>query len=157
MVKLTGNLQQTNLSTDLQQANLSTNLQQTNLSTDLQQTNLSANFQKKNLSGSILTRLNIPQSIKHNKLVGLTYEESGHIGFASEQALQLVENNAVPRRLEMVSTMSNMADRSKAYLFVDNNGKDERVSIKDIISKVIRTAGEKPDDMQTGEYLFLKK
>ena len=127
------------------------------LTGNLQQTNLSANFQKKQLGVSVSQRLNIVQPTEHRQLLGLTYEESGHIGFASEKALKLVENNAVPRRLEMVSTMSNTADRSKAYLFVDNNGKDERVSIKDIISKVIRTADEKPDDMQSGEYLMLIK
>lgn len=127
------------------------------LTGNLQQTNLSANFQKKQLGVSVSQRLNIVQPTEHRQLLGLTYEESGHIGFASEQALKLVETNAAPRRLEMVNTMSSKADRSKAFLFVDNNGADEKVSIKDIISKVIRTADEKPDDMQSGEYLMLIK
>lgn len=127
------------------------------LTGNLQQTNLSANFQKKQLGVSVSQRLNIVQPTEHRQLLGLTYEESGHIGFASEEALRLVEENAVPKKLTMMNVMQDTADRSNAFLFVDNNGTPERVSVKNVLSKIIRTSNTMPDDMQSGEYLLLKK
>ena len=49
------------------------------------------------------------------------------------------------------------SDRRKCILYVDNNGKDSQISMADMLSKIIRTSDTRPNDMQTGEYLFLEK
>ena len=88
----------------------------------------------------------------HSELLGLDYETSGHIGFASQKELSLLQ----PRRLDELSILPNNSDRSKAFLFIDNNGQDNKISIKDMLSTKIRTVENMPDDLQEDDYIFLE-
>ena len=107
---------------------------------------------------------------KHMDLTGLSYEESGHTGFASSKQLNLLKEQTtqlserinllgvqvVPRRLDTISILDGKSDRDKVYLYVDNNGKDSKISIKELNSHVLKTVDVVPEDMQVGEYIFLK-
>lgn len=92
----------------------------------------------------------------HSKLDNLDYEHSGHTGFASEERVNLLEQLKVPKRLSTLSNVNNTDDRSKMYLYVDNDGKDNKISLKQALSTLIRTSDEIPNDLQIGEYVFLK-
>lgn len=119
-----------------------------------------ASFGSKELRVSVSEKINVTQitgNSDHDKLNNLDYEHSGHTGFASETRLNAVEQATVPKRLDALPVMGNMSNRGTAYLYVDNNGKSEKISIRQALSTIIRTDTKKPDDMQVGEYLFLKK
>lgn len=89
-------------------------------------------------------RLTIIQPTQHNELEGLDYESSGHTGF-------------VPARLSTLPDLNKMHDRMSVMVYVDDNGVDSKISMKDMFGLFIRTGNEKPADMQAGEYLFLEK
>lgn len=119
-----------------------------------------ASLDSKGLSVSVSDKINVTQitgNSDHDKLNNLDYEHSGHTGFASEARLNAMEQATVPKRLDALPVMGNMSNRGTAYLYVDNNGKSEKISIRQALATLIRTGTEKPDDMQVGEYLFLKK
>lgn len=118
-----------------------------------------ASLDSKGLSVSVQDKINVTQIISrdHDQLNNLDYEHSGHTGFASEARLNAVEQATVPKRLDALPVMDNMSNRGTAYLYVDNNGKSEKISIRQALATLIRTDTKKPDDMQVGEYLFLKK
>lgn len=119
-----------------------------------------ASLDSKGLSVSVSDKINVTQitgNSDHDKLNNLDYEHSGHTGFASEARLNAMEQATVPKRLDALPVMDNMSNRGTAYLYVDNNGKSEKISIRQALATLIRTDTKKPDDMQVGEYLFLKK
>lgn len=119
-----------------------------------------ASLDSKGLSVSVSDKINVTQitgNSDHDKLNNLDYEHSGHTGFASEIRLNAVEQATVPKRLDALPVIGNMSNRGTAYLYVDNNGKSEKISIRQALATLIRTDTKKPDDMQVGEYLFLKK
>lgn len=119
-----------------------------------------ASLDSKGLSVSVSDKINVTQTTgnsDHDKLNNLDYEHSGHTGFASEARLNAMEQATVPKRLDALPVMGNMSNRGTAYLYVDNNGKSEKISIRQALATLIRTDTKKPDDMQVGEYLFLKK
>lgn len=119
-----------------------------------------ASFGSKELRVSVSEKINVTQitgNSDHDKLNNLDYEHSGHTGFASETRLNAVEQATVPKRLDALPVMGNMSNRGTAYLYVDNNGTSEKISIRQALATLIRTDTKKPDDMQVGEYLFLKK
>ena len=119
-----------------------------------------ASLDSKGLRVSVSDKINVTQitgNSDHDKLYNLDYEHSGHIGFASEARLNALEQATVPKRLDALKTMDSKQDRKKAYLYVDNNGESEKISIAQALSTLIRTDVKQPDDMQVGEYLFLKK
>ena len=118
---------------------------------------LVATIRQNKIFGSLGERINVVAVTNHNELQNLDYEHSGHIGFASETRLNAVEQATVPKRLDAIPVMDNMSNRETAYLYVDNNGKSEKMSIRQALATLIRTDTKKPDDMQVGEYLFLKK
>ena len=113
-------------------------------------------FQDDNVKINLEDKLNIIRPTQHNELKGLDYESSGHIGFASSKQLEELNNKVIPRRINMFPKLDN-SDRRKCILYVDNNGKDSQISMADMLSKIIRTSDTRPNDMQTGEYLFLEK
>lgn len=118
---------------------------------------LVATIRQNKISGSLGERINVVAVTNHNELGNLDFEHSGHIGFASEARLNAIEQATVPKRLDALKTMDSKKDRKKAYLYVDNNGESEKISIAQALSTLIRTDVKQPDDMQVGEYLFLKK
>lgn len=61
---------------------------------------------------------------------------------------------AVPRRLNEIALTK--CKPSEQFVFIDNNGTDAKLSIKEINSRVLRTVNSIPEDMEEGEYIFLK-
>lgn len=123
----------------------------------IRQNTISGSLARNKILGSLGERINVVAVTNHNELGNLDFEHSGHIGFASEARLNAIEQATVPKRLDALKTMDSKQDRKKAYLYVDNNGESEKISIAQALSTLIRTDVKQPDDMQVGEYLFLKK
>lgn len=101
-----------------------------------------ASLDSKGLSVSVRDKINVTQIISrdHDQLNNLDYEHSGHTGFASEARLNAVEQATVPKRLDALPVMDNMSNRGTAYLYVDNNGKSEKISIRQVQKKDIANA-----------------
>lgn len=97
-------------------------------------------------------KISIIEPRQHSDLYGLDYESSGHTGFASSQQLTLL----VPKRLSTLPNLSATADRTKANLYVDNDGNDSKVAMATMLSYLLRKGENVPSDMQKGEYLFLE-
>lgn len=96
-----------------------------------------ASLDSKGLSVSVSDKINVTQitgNSDHDKLNNLDYERSGHTGFASEARLNAVEQATVPKRLDALPVMDNMSNRETAYLYVDNNGKSEKISIRQALA-----------------------
>lgn len=92
----------------------------------------------------------------HARLVNLDYEHSGHIGFASEKQLNLLADNVVPRRLNVFPNIDVSIDRSKQFIYInENNTESKKVSIRELNSYILRNGDSVPTDMQVGEYLLL--
>lgn len=96
--------------------------------------------------------INILPQYDHNKLNNLDYENSGHTGFASQKELE----NYVPKKLSLLPDVDSTSNRASILLYADDNGKSCKISIKDMLSKQIRTSSVIPDDLQEGEYVFLE-
>lgn len=96
--------------------------------------------------------INILPQYDHNKLNNLDYENSGHTGFASSKDLE----NYVPKKLSILPDVDSTSNRASILLYADDNGKSCKISIKDMLSKQIRTSSVIPDDLQEGEYVFLE-
>lgn len=111
--------------------------------------------------------------VKHSQLEGLDFESSGHIGFASENQLNLLKSEVAKNTLELndkILTLDNtkvskrlentpiltVKNSKNQYIFVDNNGTDSKISIRDINNRLLRTVDEIPSDMEEGEYILLK-
>lgn len=89
-------------------------------------------------------RLTIVQPTQHSDLLGLDYESSGHTGF-------------VPARLSTLPDLNKQHNRLNVLVYVDDNGADAKISMREMFGLFVRTGNEKPADMQAGEYLFLEK
>lgn len=113
-------------------------------------------FQEDNVKININDKLNIIRPTNHNELMGLDYESSGHTGFASSKQVEELNNNVIPRRLSIFPKVEN-SNRRMCMIYVDDNGKDSQISMSDMLSKIIRTSNDIPQDLQVGEYLFLEK
>lgn len=96
--------------------------------------------------------INVLPQYDHNKLNNLDYENSGHTGFASSKDLE----NYVPKKLSILPDVDSTSNRASILLYADDNGKSCKISIKDMLSKQIRTSSVIPDDLQEGEYVFLE-
>lgn len=122
----------------------------------MQTSKLNVNITKRPCVSYTVEKVINNQLKDHSKLNNLDYEHSGHTGFASEERVNLLEQLKVPKRLSTLSNVNNTDDRSKMYLYVDNDGKDNKISLKQALSTLIRTSDEIPTDLQVGEYVFLK-
>lgn len=158
---LTARLKNDEKKAELQESKIDTSISQNVLTAAVKKNEQQAQLNRKNLSVSVSEKINVIQNVDgvvdHDKLNNLDYEHSGHTGFASEARLNAMEQATVPKRLDALPVMGNMSNRGTAYLYVDNNGKSEKISIRQALATLIRTDTKKPDDMQVGEYLFLKK
>jgi len=96
------------------------------------------------ISVNLNDRLSVIRPTQHSELGGLDYESSGHTGF-------------VPARLSTLPDLNRTHDRMSVMVYVDDNGTDAKVSMRDMFGMFLRTGNEKPADMQVGEYLFLEK
>ena len=94
----------------------------------------------------------------HARLVNLDFEHSGHIGFASENQLKILQNSVVPRRLNIFENVDKTIDRNKQFIYIDeNHTNSKKISIKELNSYILRNGDSVPNDMQVGEYLLLHK
>lgn len=121
--------------------------------------------------------LKIPKN--HSDLKGLDYESSGHTGFASSKQLEehkteirtiqfefeqkvnnelnqtlSILNTKVPKRLNDISPLQTK-DSANQYVYVDDDGKDGKISIKEMNSRLLRTVNDVPNDMELNTYIFL--
>ena len=116
----------------------------------LETNEIDVSLESNELNANIDDRISVIEPRNHSDLNGLDYESSGHTGFASSQQLNLL----VPKRLSTLNNLSNMSDRTKANLYVDDNGNDTKVAIATMLNFILRKGEEVPSDMQAGEYLF---
>ena len=119
----------------------------------LETNEIDVSLESNEINANIDDRISVIEPRNHSDLNGLDYESSGHTGFASSEQLNLL----VPKRLNTIPNLSNMADRKQAYVYIDNNGSDSKISISNMLSCFLRKGETVPDDMQVGEYLFLEK
>lgn len=110
-------------------------------------------LKQKEIDIDIDKSINVLPQYDHNKLNNLDYENSGHTGFASSKDLE----NYVPKQLSILPKVDDSHNRSSILIYANDNGKSCYISMKDMLSKQIRTSSSIPSDMQTGEYLFLEK
>ena len=110
-------------------------------------------LKQKEIDVDIDKSINVLPQYDHNKLNNLDYENSGHTGFASSKDLE----NYVPKQLSILPKVDDSHNRSSILIYANDNGKSCYISMKDMLSKQIRTSSSIPSDMQTGEYLFLEK
>lgn len=96
--------------------------------------------------------INVLPQYDHNKLNNLDYENSGHTGFASSKDLE----NYVPKKLSILPRVDDNHNRSSILIYANDNGESCYISMKDMLSKQIRTSSVIPNDLQEGEYLFLE-
>lgn len=116
----------------------------------LETNEIDVSLESNEINANIDDRISVMEPRNHSDLNGLDYESSGHTGFASSQQLNLL----VPKRLSTLNNLSNMSDRTKANLYVDDNGNDTKVAIATMLNFILRKGEEVPSDMQAGEYLF---
>lgn len=110
-------------------------------------------LKQKEIDVDIDKSINILPQYDHNKLNNLDYENSGHTGFASSKDLE----NYVPKKLSILPRVDDSHNRSSILIYANDNGESCYISMKDMLSKQIRTSSSIPSDMQSGEYLFLEK
>ena len=102
------------------------------------------------------------QKIDHTIKKGneLNYKSKEVIGGSSntdlEKRVSLLEQTTVPKKLSLLPDVNPTSSRSSILLYADDNGKSCKISIKELLSKQIRTSSIVPDDLQEGEYLFLE-
>ena len=73
-----------------------------------------------------------------------------------EKRVSLLEQTTVTKKLSLLPDVNPTSSRSSILLYADDNGKSCKISIKELLSKQIRTSSIVPDDLQEGEYLFLE-
>ena len=145
------------LTATLSKDGISANLnkpQQTSVSLQGQTTevSLTRNTLNANLSSGIMR----VETQNHKYLQGLSFEESGHTGFASEKQLSILREETVPKRLDQLGILPTNVERSKVMLYADYGEQSYRVSMGEIGTQ-IKTVSSVPTDMKVGDYIFLKK
>ena len=118
----------------------------------LENNEIDATLDDNEINANLDDRISVIEPRNHSDLNGLDYESSGHKGFASSQQLNLL----VPKRLSTLPNLSALSDRTKANLYVDDNGNDTKVAIATMLNFILRKGEQIPNDMQKGEYLFLE-
>lgn len=119
----------------------------------LETNEIDVSLESNEINANIDDRISVIEPRNHSDLNGLDYESSGHTGFASSEQLNLL----VPKRLSTLPNIDSKANRKNAYLYIDDNGNDKKISISTMLGCLLRNGEEVPDDMQVGEYLFLEK
>lgn len=110
-------------------------------------------LKQKEIDIDIDKSINVLPQYDHSKLINLDYENSGHTGFASSKDLE----NYVPKQLSILPKVDDSHNRSSILIYANDNGESCYISMRDMLSKQIRTSSAIPSDMQPGEYLFLEK
>lgn len=122
------------------------------------------NIIENKICANLSNELNVISSQQHKDLLGLSFEESGHTGFASSKELSILSlevqkiylevEKKVPKELSVFpqSTLSNR----DAKIYLDNNGTPEQTTIQSIIDLKMQTVKEIPQDIRVGDYIYLE-
>lgn len=117
-----------------------------------------ANTKKPSITASLDKRINVTAPVNHKDLLGLDYEHSGHIGFASEQRVSILEKNKLSKRLSVLSELPSTAENKDVYLYADYKDESYRISLNNISGGAnVRTVTEVPDDIRVNDYIFIEK
>lgn len=116
------------------------------------------NFVDEKMKINVSDQVRIIPPTSHRELYDLDYENSGHTGFASEEQLNLLKDNALQKNVDNVPQLSLLENRSNVNLYVNINNEIYKTSVKDLLGTKIRTidSAELPSDWQDGEYIFKK-
>ena len=107
-------------------------------------------IRRNDIEADVRQELRIVPPTEHNALLGLDYEHSGHTGFASQKEISVL----VPQNLSILPK-SNLNNRD-AKIFLDNNGRAEYTTVGETLNAKIRTVRTMPDDLKTGDYIFME-
>ena len=112
---------------------------------------------KKTISLSFESK-KIDYTIKKENVLTCNLKEITTVPTSSnlEKRVSLLEQTTVPKKLSLLPDVNPTSSRSSILLYADDNGKSCKISIKELLSKQIRTSSIVPDDLQEGEYLFLE-
>ena len=112
---------------------------------------------KKNITISFESQ-KIDYTIKKGNVLTCNLKEITTVPTSSnlEKRVSLLEQATVPKKLSLLPDVNPTSSRSSILLYADDNGKSCKISIKELLSKQIRTSSIVPDDLQEGEYLFLE-
>ena len=100
----------------------------------------------------------IDYTIKKGNVLTCNLKEITSVPTSSnlEKRVSLLEQTTVPKKLSLLPDVNPTSSRSSILLYADDNGKSCKISIKELLSKQIRTSSVIPKDLQEGEYLFLE-
>ena len=112
---------------------------------------------KKNINISFESQ-KIDYTIKKGNVLTCNLKEITTVPTSSnlEKRVSLLEQTTVPKKLSLLPDVNPTSSRSSILLYADDNGKSCKISIKELLSKQIRTSSVVPKDLQEGEYLFLE-
>ena len=112
---------------------------------------------KKNITLSFESQ-KIDYTIKKGNVLTCNLKEITTVPTSSnlEKRVSLLEQTTVPKKLSLLPDVNPTSSRSSILLYADDNGKSCKISIKELLSKQIRTSSVVPKDLQEGEYLFLE-
>ena len=112
---------------------------------------------KKNITISFESQ-KIDYTIKKGNVLTCNLKEITTVPTSSnlEKRVSLLEQTTVPKKLSLLPDVNPTSSRSSILLYADDNGKSCKISIKELLSKQIRTSSVVPKDLQEGEYLFLE-
>lgn len=130
---------------------INNNIEQENiLNYDLKET-------KKTISLSFESQ-KVDYTIKKGNVLTCNLKEITTVPTSSnlEKRVSLLEQTTVPKKLSLLPDVNPTSSRSSILLYADDNGKSCKISIKELLSKQIRTSSVVPKDLQEGEYLFLE-
>lgn len=75
--------------------------------------------------------------------------------YALKEELTLGLNGVVPRRLVEIPNLTlGNTDTNNKYIYVDNDGEDSKISIKELLMRVLRTVENTPEDINEDEYIL---
>lgn len=75
--------------------------------------------------------------------------------YALQEELTLGLSGVVPRRLvEIPNVNLGNSNTNDKYIYVDNNGEDGKISIKELLRRVLRTVDNTPEDINEDEYIL---
>lgn len=65
-----------------------------------------------------------------------------------------LREETIPTRLSVFPQARSDTSRDNQLVYIDDNGVPSKTSVRNLLSKQIRTDEELPSDMQVGEFLF---
>lgn len=73
-----------------------------------------------------------------------------------EEKIETISNEYLKKDLSILETTDLTQDRTQMSIFIDNNGTPTKTKVSDLLNTKIRTVDAVPNDLQNGDYIFLK-